>query len=64
VTIHPDEGLSGGEFVRWRISILREAAVQVPGKEEPSIFGIDMREAAMMKHILVVGDAGQNLAFT
>src|ERR1022692_2013445 len=45
VTIHPDKRLSGSESGR-RIPTLRQAAVQMPGYEEPFAFRIDVREAA------------------
>lgn len=43
VTIHPDKGLSGSQSGR-RISTLWQAALQMPGYEEPLAFQINMRE--------------------
>src|ERR1017187_5243762 len=45
VTIHPDKRLSGSESGR-RILTLRQAAVQMPGYEDPLAFQIDVRAAA------------------
>ena len=51
VTIHPDKRLSGSES-RRRIPIPRQAAVEMPGYEEPLAFQIDVREAATsLRHI-------------
>jgi hypothetical protein len=63
VAIHPNEGLSGGGFVRRRKPI-GDAALQAPSQEEPRVFGIDVWESAVMNHVVVVGESGENLAFT
>jgi hypothetical protein len=47
VAIDPDEGLAGGDFGRWWEAGVGEAAVEVPGEEQPFSLGIDMGEAAV-----------------
>ncbi len=45
VAIHPDKSLSGSES-GGRISIMWQAAFQMPSYEEPFGFGVDVRKAA------------------
>ncbi len=44
--IHPYEGLAGGQFAWGRLLRVSEAAVEVPGEEEPTVRGVDVGEPA------------------
>jgi hypothetical protein len=46
VAVHPDEGFTGRHFVRRRIQRVRQAAVKVPGDEEPFAVRVAVRETA------------------
>jgi len=58
VTIHPNKGFSSPE-PRGRIPVMRQAALQAPGYEEPLAFRIDVREpATSFGHIGEVASVG------
>ncbi len=55
ITIHPRESFAIGDFAGGREVGTRQAAVQMPGKEEPTIVGINVRKAALGRHALSSG---------
>ena len=50
VAIHPRESFSIGHLAGRREVGARQAAVQMPGEEEPAIVGIDVGKAALGRH--------------
>jgi hypothetical protein len=50
ILVHPNKCLSGGEFVRRRISPMGKAPMEVPGNKEPLIFRINMGQSAGRLH--------------
>jgi hypothetical protein len=52
VPIHPHKGLASGSFARGREPRTRQAAMQVPGDEQPPPFRINMREPTLRVHTI------------
>ena len=54
ITVHPNEGLSCGELVRWRIPVYGKTPMQVPRDEWPAMLGMHVRESAGCDHCFEV----------
>jgi len=56
--VYPRESFAVGDLVGRRKMRGRQAAVHGPGKEQPTVVGIDMGEAALGRHAMGVGEVG------
>ncbi|HEY9141162.1 MAG TPA: hypothetical protein VIN93_09735, partial [Bryobacteraceae bacterium] len=62
VSVHPDKGLPGIQFVRRRVEVVRETAVKVPGDKQGLAFRVDVGKATLLDlHEQLVASAGKNL---
>ena len=50
LSVQPDEGLTGRRFVGRREVARTDSAVKAPGKKQPAILGIKVRQAANGDH--------------
>jgi hypothetical protein len=50
LAVQPDESLTSRRFVGWRELVATDSAVKTPGKKQPAILGIEVRQAANGDH--------------
>ena len=50
LVVQPDESLTGRRLVGWREVVRTDSAVKAPGKKQPAILGIKVRQAANGGH--------------
>jgi hypothetical protein len=62
IPVHPNEGFAGGTFGGRGEPGARQAAVQVPGDEQPAILGIDMGKPALRVHATISAISPEKLS--
>jgi hypothetical protein len=48
--VHPRKGLAGGELAGRRVSVVRQAALEMPGQEHCLSLGMPVWKAALVIH--------------